>query len=107
MEQDKLPQTATPSENHYKPLPKTVTKKGYLMTQMRRGTRAAMYSGSQDGDVLKYEVFHIKRSEGREFRGIKTEPAEYFPGDESFGSWAFVMVCIRVAWRRQSASSRR
>jgi hypothetical protein len=59
------------------------------MEQVRRGSRAAIYSGAQDGKVMRWEVFLIKHHEGREIAGVKMEPAEYFPGDEAFGTWAW------------------
>jgi hypothetical protein len=78
-----------PEVKTYRPLPLIVRKKGWDMEQLKRGARAAIYSGSQDGAVLRWEVFMIKHHEGREIRGVKIEPAEYFPGDESFGAWSW------------------
>ena len=76
-------------EHSYRRLPASVKKKGYDMVQIRRGARAVVYSGAADGTVLKYETFIIKKHDGRNFGGVLVAPAEYWPGDESYGDWAW------------------
>lgn len=59
------------------------------MVQVRRGERAVVYSGAQDGKILKYETFLLRKHDGRKFGEIDVPPAEYWPGDESYGDWAW------------------
>lgn len=73
----------------YKPLPLQAKKKGYDLVQIKRGNKAVVYSGASDGQILKYETFLIKKHDGRKFGELVVDPAEYFPGDECFGLWAW------------------
>lgn len=73
----------------YKQLPEIYRKKGWDYELIVRGNRAVVYSGASDGEIMKYEVFLIKKHDGRKFGELAIPPSEYFPGDEQFGIWAW------------------
>ena len=73
------------SINHKK-LPLEIKNHGYLMKQVKRTEKTAMYSKAGG-----YEVVIVQRHDGYEIKGNWVEPAEYLPKDEDFGTkgWYF------------------
>jgi len=67
-------------------LPDIVKNHGYLMKQIKRTDKIAMYSKAGG-----FEVMLIQKHHGYEINGIKIEPKEYLPKDEDFGrkGWYF------------------
>jgi hypothetical protein len=69
-----------------KKLATEIKNHGYLMRQIKRTEKSAIYSKCGG-----YEVVVIQRHDGYEIKGNWVEPAEYLPKDEDFGTkgWYF------------------
>jgi hypothetical protein len=76
-----------------KKLPKEKLKNGCHYRQVKRSENVAHYEQccSHLGRVIGHEVFIIKKSPVREFKGNTIEAHEVFPCDEAFGltAWSF------------------
>ena len=72
-----------------KPLPKIMRKNGFTYVLVRRGQRSCIYAQGISENILCYEVFHIRITSARYFKGKLIEEHERFPHDEAFGRWAW------------------
>ena|ERR1700723_3931814 len=70
-----------------KQLEKTITRKGFLYTQIDRTDEKAIYSQHyiDGGQLIGHEIFYIKIQKEGEFKGIHFEEKEHFPNDNDFG----------------------
>ena len=73
-----------------KALETTIKKNGFTYTQIKRNERAALYEqATATGTVIGYEVFRIRSHNGYTLAGQTFPPAEMFPNNEAFGTWAW------------------
>lgn len=86
-------ETTSPIE--YKPIPLEfkgrASQKEFEFKQIKRSGDIAIYE-KKDGEIIFYEVIVIQRHNGRTMPGgVFVEPAEFYPGDSSFGlyGWCF------------------
>ena len=89
----------------FEKLPKTKSKNGYAYCQIKRNDKVALYEqrvekeiNGEVGTIVGYEVFLITvgkpyslvQKHGKKKGEVYNYPAaEKFPGNESFGDWAF------------------
>jgi len=75
-----------------KPLPiefiVRASQKKWTFKQVKREGNIAIYTKEQEG-LVYYEVIIVKSHNGLTFGGIKTEPSEFYPGDNQFGLWGW------------------
>lgn len=67
-------------------LPLEMKKHGFLMKQIKRSEKTAMYSKAGG-----FEVMVVRKHDGYKIGDTIVEPAEFLPGDEDFGrlGWYF------------------
>jgi hypothetical protein len=84
----------------HKPIPLTFRKDGFDFTQLQRLGDWCLYSKTKTGfKSTFFEVMRILTHDGREIAGQKIEPAEYLPGNESWGNYGFSFSQREVATR--------
>lgn len=76
-----------------KTLATNIRKNGYDYKLIQRTSRAAIYSQSEQGKIIAYEVGMVKSSKGGEIQGNVIEAGESFWGNEDFG---------RIAWTKNT-----
>lgn len=75
----------------YIPLPTSIARRGYLLTQIKRTKKAAMYRVEGAG----VEVWKVRKAERCEIKDKKTgkvniiEAREVGPSDEQFGNYGW------------------
>lgn len=74
-----------------KPLPKIMQKNGFTYLQVQRGDNSCIYAQGVSEIILGYEVFLIKITPSRQFKGKLIDAHERFPHNEAFGrsAWSF------------------
>jgi hypothetical protein len=77
-----------------KKIEKTIVKKGFKYTQIKRdGSKAIFLQERDDKDSVlkKYEVIVIKTHDGYEIGGNKIPPSEIYPSSTQWGTlgWTF------------------
>ena len=74
----------------YKPIPTEFKKNGFTFRQITREGDWAIYEQSKAGISRSwFELVKIQRHDGYEIAGNKTEPAEFYPSNESWGKLGF------------------
>jgi hypothetical protein len=74
------------------PLPNSLTKCGYLLSQIHRSQYAAVYSVTdlKTGEKHGFEVFEVRIQAARALpNGASFAHKEIYPSDTCFGFWAF------------------
>ena len=105
------PKSAVPKT--YEKLPKTKSKNGYEYVQVCRSPNVAVYEqkvekeiNGEVGQTVGFEVFQIRVQKGYSLvqkHGNKKgqvytyPPSEMFPGNESFGDWAWSFMSKSAA----------
>jgi len=100
-----MARTKAPAPKTYEKLPQTKSKNGYEYVQVCRSDKAAVYEqkiekeiNGEVGKTVGYEVFLIKVQKGysliqkhgkKKGQVYNYPPSEMFPGNESFGDWAW------------------
>jgi hypothetical protein len=85
-----------------KPIELTFTKSQWHFEQLSRVGDIAIYKRKKNGDP-HYEVVRIRRHNGFKLpTGEMTEPAEYYPGDNAWGTDGFTFVRLDVAQAMQA-----
>lgn len=83
-----------------KSLPHKLNKYGYLYVQIARGNRSCVYEQHVIDNIRYYEVFIIKISPERIFKGHIFEAHEKFPDNESFGATAWTFKSKEEAMKK-------
>lgn len=71
-----------------------IRKRGFDLEQIIRVGMAAIYSQSQEGKLLAYEVIEIKERGDTEFNGRTVLAHEKYPADSEWGrtGWSFLTM---------------
>lgn len=83
-----------------KSLPHKLNKNGYSYVQIARGNRSCVYEQHVIDNIRYYEVFIIKISPERIFKGHVFEAHEKFPDNESFGATAWTFKTEEEAMKK-------
>lgn len=67
------------------PLPKVITRKGFVYTQIERTDEKAIYRQEQNGILIGHEIFYIRHDKEREIMGKLYPASEGYPGETAFG----------------------
>lgn len=81
-------------------LQKFIQKYGFDYTQLIRGTKFCVYKQHVTDNIKYYEVFLIKTSPERTFKGHVFEAHEKFPDNESFGATAWTFKSKEAAMKK-------
>lgn len=84
-----------------KQLAEKLTKNGFVYELVKRNDYKAIYSQTtQDGQLLGYEVFRIRKNKQWEMHGKVFPAAETFPTDNDFGITAWSCRTLERAKER-------
>lgn len=75
-----------------KPLHTTFTKYGHLFTQIARKGQAALFERTSNGKHICYELIKVQQGGERTIQGRVIPAAEYYPGDNAFGTQAWSLI---------------
>lgn len=75
-----------------KELDKKINRNGFEYNQVYNGPEGYIYSQSYNGELIAYEAF--KRTENELYDCVS------FPGNESFGKWAWSCATLEAAQDR-------
>lgn len=80
-------------------LAETYRKNSYGFKLVKREDDVAIYSQHEPttDEIVAYEVFIVRRHDGLNFGGVKTEPAEYGPSNEEWGSYGYTVWNLQAA----------
>ncbi len=73
-----------------KPLRQIVRNNGFTYIQIHRGEISCIYAQGISEIFLGYEIFLIKISPSRQFKGKLIDAHERFPHNEAFGRWTWI-----------------
>jgi hypothetical protein len=80
-------------------LPLTFTKSGWTFRQVWREGDQAIYR-KEKGNTVVYESIRVLSHDGYEIAGKRVEPAEYYPGNEAWGTDGFTCGSFERALER-------
>jgi hypothetical protein len=89
-----------------KPLPETKNKNGCHYKLVKRTEKTAMYSQQYIIDreiqdkIVGYEIFKIKITPAKEFKGVLFPEREQFPRDEDFGQTAWTYSTLETTEKK-------
>lgn len=72
-------------------------KNGYEFTLVTRKGDYAIFEGTRKTGSKTYEVIQIKSHDGLTFDGVTTDPAEYAPSNNEWGSKGWTYRSLEVA----------
>lgn len=91
---------ASAAQGTYKPLPAELRKNGFDLNLVERQKDVAIYQKRKDQYEAGYEVIVIRNKEAYEIAGNYIEAAEYYPGNEDWGTYGFTYCDYRQAHRK-------
>lgn len=83
----------------FRKLPEKIRKNGFDYQLIRRIDDVAVYSQSDEGKLVAYEVFEIRKAEAGEFMGKTVEAREKMPSNEEWGNNAFTVHTLDRAFQ--------
>jgi hypothetical protein len=83
-------------------LQKTLTRKGVYYSQVKRTSKAALYSLRYEpgGRIIGYDAFKVCQRGERVLKGKTLARGEQFPADKNYGSKAFSYSTMEAAERK-------
>ena len=87
-------------EQKMKYLPLYLEQKGFILEQIERIEKYAIYSKYRKGfkkETFHYEVIMIQSHNGREINGRSIDPTEYYPSATKWGTLGFTCPSLQEA----------